>query len=697
MSRARRTRRSSGPSTGSVGDSVSFADLLSVVEALPRKGKKASCPAHEDKDPSLTWALGDDGRLLLYCHAGCPIESIVASLGATMADLYPGGDGAAPHIIFVTSPRRRHAQAGDRAFDAYYTDGTKAGLHRRTDDGHGEKRVWWEPRGVETKRLALYGSWDLMPEDPVVVVEGERAVLAVRHAGLSAVGTYGTGATPSADALEPLRGRAVVLWADHDDAGRKHMASIAEAITPIATSVRIVKPPADAPKGWDAADADSETIDRMVAGAVGGPSVIRLSAVQSRPVDWLWEGWLPRGTVTLFDGNPGEAKSTAVMDLIARLTRGRAWPDGQPGGDPADVLIITREDDPDRVLRPRLEVCDADLERVLFLADEFVMPKDTPRLAEVVAFYRGIALVFIDPLFSHIEGRIKTISDNDVRTAVMTPLSHIASRSGIALLAMRHYSKDTSKSALLRGSGSLGGLAGAARSVWSATADPDDDSGDTKLVGVTKSNYARKPGTLRYRVVSAQPPGEIWIGRTVSAVEWLGSSYMSIDDVMSEEDHEKARTATDELVEFLASRGGTASAGECLAHMKSKRYAGTATKSAKRRAGVISMKVGFGAGWMWALPEEVRPDPLDHFGGDAEGVRSSTNQSSSTPWTPWTPSGDDEEVEGVEGVQGVSRPPRAPTREGWCLDIPGHAFSHRDVLTDAPWCAICRPSEEDTP
>jgi putative DNA primase/helicase len=657
---------------------VSYAELLATVEALPLKGKKAVCPSHEDSSPSLTWALGDDGRLLLHCHAGCPVEAIVSALGASMADLYPDSNGKGPHIVFVESPTRRHAAPGERAFDAYYTDGTKAGLHKRSDDGRGEKRVWWDPRGVETKRLALYGAWDVLPEDPVVVVEGERTVLAVRHAGLSAVGTYGTGAPPSAAALEPLRGRAVVLWPDNDDVGRKHMDSIAGAIAGVAASVRIVQPPAEAPKGWDAADTDVETIHRLVGGAKGGPSVIRMSQIRSMPVEWVWGGWLPKGTVTLFDGNPGEAKSTAVMDLIARVTTGREWPDGQPGSEPADVLIITREDDPDRVLRPRLEVCRADLDRVLFLADEFVMPKDTPRLSEVVASYRGIAMVFIDPLFSHIEGHIKTISDNDVRTAVMTPLSHIASRSGIALLAMRHYSKDTSKSALLRGSGSLGGLAGAARSVWSATADPDDDTGKTKLVGVTKSNYAEKPGTLRYRVVSAQPPGEVWIGHTVSAVEWLGASHMSIDDVMSEEDHEKARTATDELVEFLSSRGGSAPADECLAFMASKRYAGTATKSAKRRAGVTSSKTGFEGGWVWSLPEEVR---------------SPTTQSSSTPRTPWTPSEDDEEVQEVQEVQEVRLPTRVPVREGWCLDVGSHATSHRDVMSE-PWCVICSPKED---
>ena len=332
---------------------------------------------------------------------------------------------------------------------------------------------------------------ELTPADPVVVTEGERAVLAVRHAGFSGLGTYGTTYVPSAEALEPLRGRAVVLWPDNDEPGRRHMDTIAAAVAGIASSCRIVQPPADSPKGWDAADADVDSIHALVASSVGGPSVIRLSQVPSKPIDWLWEGWLPRGTVTLFDGNPGEAKSTAVMDLCARLTTGRG---GRTGARAAPGHVPHHH--PRGRSRPRaasrLEVAGADLERVLFLADEFVMPKDTPRLAEVIDAHRGIALVFIDPLFSHIEGRIKTISDNDVRTAVMTRWRTSPPARASPFLAMRHYSKDTSKSALLRGSGSLGGLAGAARSVWSATSDPDDADGLDEAPGRHEGELRRE-------------------------------------------------------------------------------------------------------------------------------------------------------------------------------------------------------------
>ncbi len=52
------------------------------------KGFQALCPAHTDKSPSLSIREGDDGRILLHCHAGCTAEAVVASIGLKLSDLY---------------------------------------------------------------------------------------------------------------------------------------------------------------------------------------------------------------------------------------------------------------------------------------------------------------------------------------------------------------------------------------------------------------------------------------------------------------------------------------------------------------------------------------------------------------------------------------------------------------------------------
>jgi hypothetical protein len=49
----------------------------------------ARCPAHEDKHPSLTIRVVDDGRILLHCFASCSTVDVMGALGLTLADLFP--------------------------------------------------------------------------------------------------------------------------------------------------------------------------------------------------------------------------------------------------------------------------------------------------------------------------------------------------------------------------------------------------------------------------------------------------------------------------------------------------------------------------------------------------------------------------------------------------------------------------------
>ena|SRR5688572_24937583 len=49
----------------------------------------ACCPAHEDKTPSLAIKDNGDGRILIHCFAGCPVENVVSSVGLNLSDLMP--------------------------------------------------------------------------------------------------------------------------------------------------------------------------------------------------------------------------------------------------------------------------------------------------------------------------------------------------------------------------------------------------------------------------------------------------------------------------------------------------------------------------------------------------------------------------------------------------------------------------------
>lgn len=63
---------------------------LDKVKATGRNKWKACCPAHDDKNPSLTITETSDGTVLLKCWAGCNAKDIVTAIGLELRDLFPG-------------------------------------------------------------------------------------------------------------------------------------------------------------------------------------------------------------------------------------------------------------------------------------------------------------------------------------------------------------------------------------------------------------------------------------------------------------------------------------------------------------------------------------------------------------------------------------------------------------------------------
>lgn len=63
---------------------------LDKVKAAGSGRWKACCPAHDDRDPSLSVREADDGKVLVHCWAGCTTREILAAIGLELRDLFPG-------------------------------------------------------------------------------------------------------------------------------------------------------------------------------------------------------------------------------------------------------------------------------------------------------------------------------------------------------------------------------------------------------------------------------------------------------------------------------------------------------------------------------------------------------------------------------------------------------------------------------
>ena len=237
---------------------------------------QAFCPTHDDKKASLSIAQGQDGKVLLYCHARCSFVGIANALGFTPRELSMLSPGQ-------TAPTTKKANSGQNArIIASYDYRDEQGqllfqVQRRMDkaficrqpDG---KSGWLYKLG--NARRVLYRLPELLAAGTAATVflcEGEKDVDRLCELGLVAT-TNPHGAGKWRDEYNAFfEGREVVILPDNDDAGREHAKTVATALDGIAASVRVVELPNLPDKGdvsdWLDAGGDAEQLCIMAENA----------------------------------------------------------------------------------------------------------------------------------------------------------------------------------------------------------------------------------------------------------------------------------------------------------------------------------------------------------------------------------------------------------------------------------------------
>jgi hypothetical protein len=205
-----------------------------------------TCPAHDDHTPSLSVQPGDDGRALVYCHAGCELGDVLAAIDLDPSDLFPRMPTPFGIVTAIYTYTDEH---GRPLFQVCRTDTKQFPQRRREGDG------WaWGLNGVAPVLYRLPRVLAAVKNGrPVYVVEGEKDVLSLERAGVVATCNPG-GAGKWRDGYSAvLTGAEIIVVADRDDPGRKHAATVADSLGRVGCRVRVVQPTVDAPKA-DATD-----------------------------------------------------------------------------------------------------------------------------------------------------------------------------------------------------------------------------------------------------------------------------------------------------------------------------------------------------------------------------------------------------------------------------------------------------------
>ncbi|MCA9833355.1 MAG: AAA family ATPase [Thermomicrobiales bacterium] len=333
------------------------------------------------------------------------------------------------------------------------------------------------------------------------------------------------------------------------------------------------------------------------------PTLVRLSQVQPREIDWLWPGWLPKGMLTILGGYAGDGKSTITMALAAAFSTGGTLPDGMKAP-VTNTLLLLAEDDLEHVVRTRLDAHGADVDRIISLTGKSTdgvtnrpinLVTDINLLRHVITT-QDIGLIVIDPLSSFLSASDRN-SEGDVRDS-LAPLIQVLEETGVAVIAIMHVGKsDAYQRSMQRLLGSTAFTA-LARSVWMVVPLPDEMQQEElptrKVLGVSKSNYAIAPTPLLF----SRPLD--------SAVEFHGPSSMSLEDVFSwRKPRETATTGSEErdkakafLQSFLA--GGMKRPYEIEAAAIAEGHTTRILRRAKEEMNVQSIRVK--DRWYWSLP-----------------------------------------------------------------------------------------------
>ena len=340
-----------------------------------------------------------------------------------------------------------------------------------------------------------------------------------------------------------------------------------------------------APKTVKLADGTERKIEELRPEEIGK----LLSGVEPEEVSWLWPSWLALGKLALVDGDPGLGKSAMTLDLAARVSSGKAFPDGAEC-EPAGVVLLSAEDGLADTIRPRLDAAGADTSKILALAtvpDEdghdrlLSIPEDLALIEKGIRRV-GARLVVVDPLMAFLSGETNSHRDQDVRRA-LAPLAGLAERTGAAVLVVRHLNKAAANNPLYRGGGSIG-IIGAARMAFVVGKDPQDEN--RRVLASTKNNLAMPPQSLMFGLEEAES-GSV-------RVNWLGQSEVSAKDLLATPQDQEHADARSEAVEFLNEvlADGPVAASQVKEEAEDAGISERTLARAKKTLGVMSYREG---------------------------------------------------------------------------------------------------------
>ena len=322
--------------------------------------------------------------------------------------------------------------------------------------------------------------------------------------------------------------------------------------------------------------------------------LINMEQVEIEKIDWLLYPFIPFGKVTIVQGDPGEGKTTMVLQIIAKLTKGEAvLPSDSDESDleektmalePVNVIYQTAEDGLGDTIKPRLLSAGADCSRVMVIDDnDQALTMMDARLEEAI-IKTNARLVVLDPIQGFLGTAVDMHRANEIRP-LMKRVAVLAEKYHCAIILIGHMNKNSNGKSSYRGLGSIDFQA-AARSVLIVGRIKDEP--EIRVVCHVKSSLTPEGKSIAFRLDKD------------TGFEWIGEYDISADDLLSGDNRgQKIHAAKEFLKEILAS--GSVAQTKVAEEAESRRIKKKTLWNAKKELEIDSVKIG--NQWFWMLPE----------------------------------------------------------------------------------------------
>ena len=231
------------------------------------------------------------------------------------------------------------------------------------------------------------------------------------------------------------------------------------------------------------------------------------SSVTQRKVEWLWYPYIPYGKLTILQGDPGEGKSTFMLNVAALLTLGKNMPDGYRVSEPQRVVYQTAEDNLADTVKPRLVSAGADCNKIAYIIDEEnPLTLEDSRIESVIKQTQA-RLFILDPLQAYLSQDSDMFSAGKMR-GQLKQIADIAAKYNCAVVIIGHMNKSSGEKNLYRGLGSID-IAAIARSVLMISKDKSDPS--IRYMFPVKSSLAPEGCAIGFSL--NRKSGLTWLGQ----------------------------------------------------------------------------------------------------------------------------------------------------------------------------------------